>query len=579
MAVSFKIVPEGDGFYTVKDVPIFQCHDNRGFNCDEEWMRECVQNFTHDRECGHRPAIIVGHNVKGVEKECKGFLDNFRLKGKRLYADLVRIPRDLKERIVQNAFPSRSCEVLPTSKRILALALLGGTTPFFTLPQMVYNNDEPSFWSPAMPFGNQNNTGVDVNEIAKRAAEAAIQQYSQQGQEEEPEVFQLNIPDAAQYLQNNPDTQIFQGEDGGFYCVNEDETGYYQLPEQLMYGFGMDHVKRAGSAIAAGARRAGAAIKSGAGKAGEMVKSGASATRKGARAAAGGTYRKGKKAAQAVGRGASAAGSAVKAHPYLTAGAAGAGAGAGFAAGRASKKGRYQFDEETGVVYFNGVPVGEMVAYEEPTGTLPDPHAGGQPDLVIEEGAVGEDTNEDTSETAQPGDPGNTFVNPLHREDSDQFSQLAEATQYALDNDDEQTAELYQLRQEVGQLRYANELTQVARKGESLKNYLLQQKKIGCPVGNIDQTVDYLLTQTDEQIKQFKRMIETAPKINLGHIDGPATQYSVDENAVKAEYQQYAQQYSRMGVMPEDLKWGKYVRTNAFVNQSQPVNGASFGDM
>ena len=147
--MAYKIIAEGSDFYTVQGVPIFQMHTDRGFPCDESWMTTAVQNHALLRAGGYRPTIVIGHNRKGgVEKESVGFLDNLVVKGKLLYADLVRIPKAIKEKIVKNAFPNRSVEVLPKSKRILCMALLGGTTPHFSLPQIVFENQEESEWYP-----------------------------------------------------------------------------------------------------------------------------------------------------------------------------------------------------------------------------------------------------------------------------------------------------------------------------------------------------------------------------------------------------------------------------------------------
>ena len=119
----YTIKDDGDGFYTIKDVPIFQFHTSRGFDCNKFWMQEAIKNHQQYKAQDWRAPIILGHNVKGKEKEAVGFLDNMVLRGKKLYADLVRIPREIKEKIVKNAYPSRSVEVLPRSKRVLALAL------------------------------------------------------------------------------------------------------------------------------------------------------------------------------------------------------------------------------------------------------------------------------------------------------------------------------------------------------------------------------------------------------------------------------------------------------------------------
>ena len=152
----FKIINEGDGFYTIADVPVFEMHTDRGFPCDAAWMTKAIKNHATYKNSGYLPTIIIGHNVAGQEKESQGFLDKLVLKGKRLYANLTRVPRALKEKIVLNAYPNRSVEILPKSGRILSLALLGGTTPHFPLPQMAYDqeqeNDETHLWfrSPEM---------------------------------------------------------------------------------------------------------------------------------------------------------------------------------------------------------------------------------------------------------------------------------------------------------------------------------------------------------------------------------------------------------------------------------------------
>jgi len=147
--MSFEIKREKDGSYTIRDVPIFKTHSDRGFECNEEWMRDAIRNHQKFKEMGYRPMIIIGHNQKGTEKKAVGFLDNLRFDPQSgiLHADLVKLPEALVNEIKQNAWPNRSVEILPKSRRILALALLGGTTSHFALPQMVYERGgEQSRW-------------------------------------------------------------------------------------------------------------------------------------------------------------------------------------------------------------------------------------------------------------------------------------------------------------------------------------------------------------------------------------------------------------------------------------------------
>jgi hypothetical protein len=142
--MKYEIV-EDRGKYTIRDVPIFQVHDTR-FNCDQQWLVDAINNHNRHKERGWLPPIILGHNLRGPakkeEKRAVGFFDNLRLIGNEVYADLIRIPKWLLDQIRDNAYPSRSCEVLPNSKRITALALLGGTTPYFSLPSLMFDNTD-----------------------------------------------------------------------------------------------------------------------------------------------------------------------------------------------------------------------------------------------------------------------------------------------------------------------------------------------------------------------------------------------------------------------------------------------------
>ncbi len=96
--MAYKIIDEGNDFYTVRGVPIFQMHTDRGFPCDTAWMDSAVQNHALLKASGYKPTIVIGHNRKGgIEKEAVGFLDNLVVKGKLLYADLVRLPKSIKE--------------------------------------------------------------------------------------------------------------------------------------------------------------------------------------------------------------------------------------------------------------------------------------------------------------------------------------------------------------------------------------------------------------------------------------------------------------------------------------------------
>ena len=69
----FKIIDEGESFFTVQDVPIFQMHTDRGFPCDTTWMNEAIKNHKVYKDGGHLPTIIIGHNVAEKRKKLSVF--------------------------------------------------------------------------------------------------------------------------------------------------------------------------------------------------------------------------------------------------------------------------------------------------------------------------------------------------------------------------------------------------------------------------------------------------------------------------------------------------------------------------
>ena len=260
---------------------------------------------------------------------------------------------------------------------------------------------------------------------------------------------------------------------------------------------------------------------------------------------------------------------------------AGAAAGAAMKMRKSEPQGRYQIDENTGIVYFDGHAIGEVAMYDDGTtgdgvNELP-PEDTGQAHLSIDEGAVGVDTGEEASGQGPESSRASNFVDPLPGDESDQFS-----LQGLVSNPgDEVNPELYQLRQQGDQLSRAIELLNIGRKAEQYKAYLLDQKKAGAPVGDIAKTVDYLLTQNDQQVKAYKNVLESQPKIQLG-----ATEYSLptaeEQGAeVKQDYQANRQTYNRLGVNEKDLEYSKYVRVNSFGAQPQlsQTNGRTIGNM
>lgn len=489
----YKIISDGDNFYTILGVPIFEMHTDRGFPCDQAWMDAAIKNHLVYKERDYRPTIIVGHNVKGQEKGAVGFLDNLVLRGKRLYADLVRVPKEIKEKIVANSFPSRSVEILPKSKRILTLALLGGTTPHFTLPQMAYENEELGLWY--------------------RSPEEMLTE------EQKKEIFEMVGKSVGEAVPEALATFFSSEDDGDTITVTDGETGeVYAIPAQLLKG-----LKAAGKIGAGVAKRAAGVVKK---------------------------------------------------HPFATA-AGGIGA-ASLAIGR-SKRGQkieaahrreaqgYAIDEETGAVYFDGEPLGMVLTYDEMAEVglqVPEavkkPHklpvvGEESPQLTVDESAVGVGTGTDTGLEEQPGKPGAPFVQPLGDDTSEQF-------------EDEIVPVIYDLQQEVGQLKVANALMKEGRRAEEYTRWLTEQKEAGTPVGNIEETVEFLMTQNDEQVEQFKELIQKQPKVAFekteGGIEASRTYNLQTETDIKADFEKNKETYLALGVSEKDLKYARFVSSN-----------------
>ena len=502
--MAFKIVDEGSDFYTVKEVPIFQMHTDRGFPCDASWMSSAVQNYALRKAGGYRPTIVIGHNRKGgVEKESVGFLDNLVVKGKLLYADLVRIPKAIKEKIIKNAFPNRSVEVLPKSKRILCMALLGGTTPHFALPQVIFANEEESEW---YPYNRRTKMDEDLKKEIYELVGAAIA---------------TAVPEQlVKFLGDNGD-----GDGDGTEIFVDEETGEeYAVPP------GLAKLLSAGGKVA-----------------------GKVAGRRGKTAF-------GKTAGKVIG--------GVKRHPARAAAIAG-GVG-GVAAGRLSKKGQqgYSIDEETGEVAFDGEPLGMIVTYTamaeagmEVPGIEKHPEdlptvGEAKPALKIKAAAVGPESGKDgtlTSAVADPTGPG--FIQPLAREDSDQFMEELESQNYDLN-------------QRLEQVETANALITQGRRAEEYEQWLTDQKAAGAPVGDIAATTDYMMSQEPDAVEEFKKLLLASPKVAFGKIDDVKHFELAGEDTIKADYAANKDTYAALGVNEKDLAYSKYVRTNRGVGET-----------
>jgi len=538
----FNIIPEDEKgeFFTIKEIPVFEMHTDRGFACDAAWMADAIKSHEHYASQDWRPPIIIGHNIKGAEKESVGFLDNLRLKGARLYADMVRVPREIVRKFKRNAWPSRSVEVLPKAKRILALALLGGTAPHFALPQVAYGleTDEEPVWYRSPTMGTNMFTDEQRKELFGMVSEAVTQ------------AVPVALQEALHY--DDPDEE----DDGEGEGEGEDE-GEYSLQELVeMYANpktppGMR--ERAMAAITGLGEKAGAAAQSarfGARRLAGRV----SGARGGGRS--GPTFRR---SAETAGRRLKAG---WKAHSgqLATAGLAGV-AGAGTAAAAAGlhslrdrkrRKHEYALDENNLMLYDEqGNVVGHVVPTAPDPTDLP-PTMDDDPSLEADEGAVGVGSGIDSALQNDPGEPETDLVEEVGREDSDQFASREDIMQY-------------DLQRRVDTLETANALLQTGRKAEQLKTYLLQQQQSGTPIKDVEQTLAFMMSLDDGQLETFQKQLESSPKVSLGRIsEDNITNYDLRASEIKEDYNRNRTVYRGLGVTEEDMKYADFVRTGPF---------------
>lgn len=141
--ISPPIVKQPNGMYTLKRIPIFEKHQREDIDCDDRWMYACVADQKALKSKGYLPRLIVGHTSDGPnarEVPAAASLDNYEYDAGdgRLYADYVDVPSELLAEIKLGKWPGRSAEASRRQPRIEAVALLGGTPPYFKLPDLKY---------------------------------------------------------------------------------------------------------------------------------------------------------------------------------------------------------------------------------------------------------------------------------------------------------------------------------------------------------------------------------------------------------------------------------------------------------
>ena len=145
--IDFKPERQANGKWAIRGVPIFECHTRADIGkVDATWMYAAVAEQKRLKADGFLPRLIVGHTSEepgASEKGIVGYLDNYRYNDadQWLYADYVEIEEaDLP---LLKRLPGRSAEAGINRPSINTVALLGGTPPYFKLPDVRFASREP----------------------------------------------------------------------------------------------------------------------------------------------------------------------------------------------------------------------------------------------------------------------------------------------------------------------------------------------------------------------------------------------------------------------------------------------------
>lgn len=147
--IQFTPERQPDGKWTIRGVPIFECHESDDPNycrkVDSAWMYACVRDQQELKAGGFLPRLFIGHTDDqpgSPEKPVVGYLDNYRFDPKEnwLFADYVGI--EDKDIEAVKRFPGRSVEASKVKPAIRGVALLGATPPYFKLPDVKFKEGE-----------------------------------------------------------------------------------------------------------------------------------------------------------------------------------------------------------------------------------------------------------------------------------------------------------------------------------------------------------------------------------------------------------------------------------------------------
>mgnify|MGYP003627493424 CR=1 FL=1 len=154
--MAYRYDKQEDGNYTVRSVAIFAKCKRGESEFDETWMDKAVAIANAEQTMGYQPPVFVKHNgeyspTNTDDETTDGRLASLRRAKVRvrgqleegIVADLIDVPQESLDKIIQHRLPGRSIEsVQPmTRNKIDGLALLGRTPPYHSLAQ----GSEPHF--------------------------------------------------------------------------------------------------------------------------------------------------------------------------------------------------------------------------------------------------------------------------------------------------------------------------------------------------------------------------------------------------------------------------------------------------
>ena len=180
-----KVKKQSNGRFSFLKIPIFATHtreDDTPMHVDADWMKRCVADQKELRDKFKRlPKVGVGHNEdpSAPEKEAVFYLDNYTFEPKTgfLYADYVDVPEAMKDELLANKWPNRSCEPSVDIPRIEYMALLGGRPGWLkALPDIHYAEGKPKFKEILMPNPKTKLKYAELSEDIKQAIQSAVKE-------------------------------------------------------------------------------------------------------------------------------------------------------------------------------------------------------------------------------------------------------------------------------------------------------------------------------------------------------------------------------------------------------------------